>query len=171
MKSLSDQMAVYAAYHRHPVNRAIHFFGIPAIVWSLMVFMAFVPLFSAASMEVTLAHVAVAALLIWYLVLDYALGVAAVLLFTVLMVAALHLDRFGTRMAWWISGSVFVLGWVVQFIGHGVWEKRRPALMDNLTQVFVAPIFLVAETAFAMGLKSELRDEVHRKMKAHLPKK
>ena len=172
MKSLSDQMSVYAAYHRHPVNRAIHFVGIPAIVWSLMVFLGFVTLFEAGGLEVTLALLAVVALMAWYLLLDFPFGVASTALFTVLLVSALHLPRAaGNGTAMWIAGGVFVLGWVVQFIGHAVWEKRRPALMDNLVQVFVAPIFLVAETAFAMGLRPELHDEVRTKMQAHLPKR
>lgn len=33
--------------------------------------------------------------------------------------------------------------WLVQFLGHGVFEKRRPAFTDNLTQVFSAPFFIV----------------------------
>ncbi len=169
MKSLADQMSVYAAYHRHPVNRAIHFVGIPSIVSSLMVFLGFVGPWQVANLEVTAAHVATVLLLGWYLALDFAIGVAAVALFTVLLVAALRLPTvLGTETALTVAGAVFALGWVVQFIGHGVWEKRRPALVDNLFQVFVAPIFLVAETAFALGLRRPLHDEVREKMKAHL---
>jgi len=169
MKSLADQMSVYAAYHRNPVNKAIHMVGIPAIVWSLMVFLALVPLFEAGGIELTLAHVAAVALLAWYLALDYALGVAAVVVFTVLLVTAHQVAAAGAALAWTVGGIAFALGWAVQFVGHGVWEKRRPALMDNLFQVFVAPIFLVAEAAFALGAKKRLRAEVDEKMLAHLP--
>jgi len=28
--------------------------------------------------------------------------------------------------------AVHVFAWVMQFIGHGVFEKRAPALLDNL---------------------------------------
>ncbi|WVZ19083.1 hypothetical protein V8G54_006405 [Vigna mungo] len=36
--------------------------------------------------------------------------------------------------------------WTGQFIGHGVFEKRAPALLDNLTQAFLmAPYFVVLE--------------------------
>ncbi len=169
MKSLSDQMAVYAAYHRHPVNRGIHFLGIPAIVWSIMVFLAFIPLFESAGIAVTGAHVAIVILLAYYLALDFALGVASVVVFTVLLVSALQLVTYDSQLAWMAGADVFVLGWVVQFLGHGVWEKRRPALVDNLFQVFVAPIFLVAATAFGLGLKKQLHAEVSAKMNTHLP--
>ena len=30
--------------------------------------------------------------------------------------------------------SAHVFGWIAQFVGHGVFEGRKPALMDNLLQ-------------------------------------
>jgi uncharacterized membrane protein YGL010W len=39
-----------------------------------------------------------------------------------------------------------VAGWVAQFVGHGVFEGRAPALLDNLVQAFfMAPIFVIME--------------------------
>ena len=40
--SISDALAFYGVYHRNPINQLIHFFGVPAIIWSLMVFLAHV---------------------------------------------------------------------------------------------------------------------------------
>ena len=33
-----------------------------------------------------------------------------------------------------VAWILFVSGWVFQFVGHGLFEKRRPRLMDNLFQ-------------------------------------
>lgn len=36
--------------------------------------------------------------------------------------------------------------WVAQFVGHGVFEGRRPALLDNVAQAFfMAPVFVLLE--------------------------
>ena len=36
--------------------------------------------------------------------------------------------------------------WTMQFIGHGVFEKRAPALIDNLVQaLMMAPYFVLLE--------------------------
>lgn len=164
MKSMAAQMAVYAAYHRHPVNRAIHFVFVPAIAWSLMVALALVPLASLGELQFTVAHVATALLLAYYLALDFPLGVAATAVFTMLLVGALQVAEAGAATALAVAGVLFAASWIVQLLGHGVWEKRRPALADNLFQVFVAPIFLVAEAAFALGLRGPLRTEVHARM-------
>lgn len=165
---------MYSAYHRHPMNRVIHFVFVPAIVWSLMVWLDLVPLgFAVGGADITLAFPIVGALLVWYLMLDFTLGVASVLVFTMLLVSAITMNVAvgDAATSAWIAGGVFVGSWVFQFLGHGVWEKRRPALFDNLFQTLIAPMFLIAETAFAFGLKRKLREDVHGVMQAHLPTK
>merc|ERR1712141_396104 len=52
--------------------------------------------------------------------------------------------------------SAHILGWIAQFIGHGVFEGRKPALMDNLLQgelhkLFAAPMFVTLEVLFMLG--------------------
>ena len=39
-KGITDALAFYGVYHRHPINQFIHFFGVPCIIWSLLVFNA-----------------------------------------------------------------------------------------------------------------------------------
>jgi uncharacterized membrane protein YGL010W len=33
-----------------------------------------------------------------------------------------------------VALGIQVFSWIAQFIGHGVFEKRSPALLDNLVQ-------------------------------------
>ncbi len=168
MKDLAEQMSTYAAYHRHPVNKVIHYIFVPAIVWTLMVFLGLVPLFTISNLSITAAHVLVVAVLGYYLYLDLGLGIANVLFFTILMAGAFAVIDLGAATALWIAGPLFVASWVVQFLGHGVWEKKRPALVDNVFQVFIAPLFVMAEWFFALGLRRELESDVDAKVKAIL---
>jgi uncharacterized membrane protein YGL010W len=46
---------------------------------------------------------------------------------------------------------------VLQFLGHH-YEGKRPALLDNIFQGFIGPMFLVAETLVAMGYRADLAD-------------
>jgi uncharacterized membrane protein YGL010W len=57
---------------------------------------------------------------------------------------------------------LFVGGWALQLWGH-VYEGRKPALVDNLFQIFVAPIFLAAEVFFALGYKPALHAAVQKR--------
>lgn len=40
---------------------------------------------------------------------------------------------------------MFALSWITQFVGHGIFEKRAPALMSNLFFAFIAPFFVTLE--------------------------
>jgi uncharacterized membrane protein YGL010W len=48
---------------------------------------------------------------------------------------------------------VHVGSWIAQFVGHGVFEKRAPALLDNLLYTLAAPLFVVVEIMFELGYK------------------
>jgi uncharacterized membrane protein YGL010W len=50
----------------------------------------------------------------------------------------------------------------LQFIGHGKFEGRKPALLDNLAQaLFLAPLFVWYEILFKLGFYKKLQQEVH----------
>ncbi|KAG6401765.1 hypothetical protein SASPL_138630 [Salvia splendens] len=52
----------------------------------------------------------------------------------------------GTNKNWQVVLVSQLVCWTGQFIGHGVFEKRAPALLDNLAQAFLmAPFFVLLE--------------------------
>jgi uncharacterized membrane protein YGL010W len=169
MKTLVEQMSVYAAYHRDATNKAIHFLFVPLIIWSAMGLLVQIGSWPLGTLEVTVAHVIAVALLAYYLALDFPLGVAMVFLFTVMLVTVLQVQEALASQAWMLFLAVFVGSWIAQLIGHAAFEHRKPALADNVLQVFVAPIFVMAEWAFTLGLRRQLHDDVQRGMVAHLP--
>lgn len=42
-KDAEQSLAFYGVYHRAPWNQAIHFFGVPLIIWTMMIFAAHLP--------------------------------------------------------------------------------------------------------------------------------
>jgi uncharacterized membrane protein YGL010W len=170
MKTLSEQMSVYAAYHNDATNKAIHFVFVPLIIWSAMGLLVQVGTWQLGTLAVTVAHVVAVILLAYYLSLDFPLGVAMVFLFTIMLVTVLQVQQTMGSTAWMLFTAVFVGSWIAQLVGHAAFEHRKPALADNVLQVFVAPIFVVAEWAFALGLRKKLQHEVETGMVQHLPK-
>ena len=161
MKTLEDQMSVYAAYHQDSRNKATHFIGVPAIVLALMIALGWARV-DIGGFALSAAMVATALLLGYYLALDLALGLAMAVVLGLMLWLGDWLARqsFATGMAWF--AVLFVGGWILQLWGHAL-EGRRPALVDNLFQIFVAPIFLAAEVLFVLGYKSALRKRVEEK--------
>ena len=67
---------------------------------------------------------------------------------------------YGATANYWAVG-IFISSWVAQFIGHGVFEGRAPALLDNLVQALVlAPFFVWMEILFSLGYRPELKSRV-----------
>lgn len=55
-----------------------------------------------------------------------------------------------------------IFAWIAQFVGHGVYEGRAPALLDNLVQALVlAPFFVFMEILFKFGYRPELQKRVN----------
>ena len=158
MESLEAQMATYSAYHQDARNKATHFIGVPIIVLSLFIPLAWLRI-ELAGVPISAGMILAAIVLAYYLALDLVLGVAMVLVFALLLEAGEHIAALGPAAGWTWFGVLFVGGWILQLVGH-VFEGRRPALTDNLFQIFIAPIFLCAELFFALGYKPRLHAAV-----------
>lgn len=167
MKPLSEQMAFYAAYHQDWRNRATHFIGVPAIAFAILIPMAWLD-FTFSGVRVSLATAFTFAALLYYVRLDIPLAVVATVIFVPLLATAEWVAVQGVQTGLAVFAVFFVGGWVFQLVGH-VWERRRPALADNLMQIFIAPLFLIAEVFFALGLKKALAARVRDLVPNHLP--
>jgi uncharacterized membrane protein YGL010W len=155
MKTLDQQMAVYAAYHRNRWNKLTHFIGVPAIVFAILIPLSWIPIGDG----ITLAHVFVGAVLAYYFLLDVPLALATTVATGALLGAARLAAETGFSSGWIWFGVFFAGGWILQLVGHA-FEGRKPALADNLFQIFVAPIFLVAEVFFALGFRRDLLEKM-----------
>ena len=150
MSAATDLLVQYAAYHRDRRNIATHFVGIPLIVFAVGALLAR-PAVPVAGWPLTPAALLWAATALWYLTRgNLALGVAVSLVNLGLTLAALPLGHL--PVAQWLAWSLgcFVVGWVIQFIGH-YYEGRKPAFVDDLRGLLVGPMFVTAEGLFALG--------------------
>ena len=158
MKTLVGHLAQYAAYHRDRRNIISHFIGIPMIVLAVTVLLSRpgIPLAG-----LWLSPAALAALLstLFYLRLDVRFG----LLMGGLLGLCLWFSAglaMGSTALWLSTGlGLFVVGWIIQFIGH-FYEGRKPAFVDDLSGLIIGPLFVAAEAAFLLGLRREVEDEV-----------
>lgn len=154
-----SQMAMYTSYHRDPRNRATHFVGIPAIVFSILVALALFRI-SIAGVEVSYALMVALAVLGLWISLDLAIGLGmALFLAPSLLIAEWLAFSSKETSVWSVFAVFFVGGWILQLWGH-VYEGRRPALISNLFQALIGPMFLVAELFFALGWKQDLKRRI-----------
>ncbi|XP_059445530.1 2-hydroxy-palmitic acid dioxygenase mpo1-like [Corylus avellana] len=156
---LEKHFAFYGAYHRNPINIAIHMLFVWPILFTALLILYFTPsLFNLPHIEFSLFGNDVILVLnvgflfamiysVFYVCLDVKAGSLAALLCVICWVASSFIaSQLGFSLAWKVVLVAQLLCWTVQFIGHGIFEKRAPALLDNLVQAFVmAPFFVLLE--------------------------
>ena len=70
-----------------------------------------------------------------------------------------------------IAIGVHIFSWLIQFVGHGVFEGRAPALVDNLLQAaLLAPLFVWLEVLFALGYRPELKSRLDKAVEIDISK-
>jgi uncharacterized membrane protein YGL010W len=158
-----EQLAMYAAYHRDKRNQATHHVGVPLIVYALLVAASQVHLgsvpFGETPLVLSLGTFLLFVLLAFYLSNVMIIGAIAMLIYGILYGVAETVGKSDSETVWTTFAVCFVGGWIIQFLGH-VFEGRKPALFTNLTQIFMAPAFLIAEMLFSLGLEKDLERDV-----------
>ena len=159
MRTATDLLSQYAAYHRDRRNIVSHLVGVPMIVFAIGVLLArpSVPL---AGFLITPAWVVFALAAAWYVTRgSIILGLAVTVVVGLLMLFAHKIET--SWIAWGVG--FFVVGWIIQFVGHW-YEGKKPAFVDDLVGLLVGPMFIVAEAMFALGWNRPLLDEIERRV-------
>lgn len=136
--TLQAHFADYAAYHGTPGNKACHYVAVPLIVLTLFALLAQVELVTIGGFTVTLAEVVIVLATAYYLTLDAPLAL-------LMMAASVLFAWAGRFIPPMIALALFAAAWVLQFIGHYVYEHRSPAFFRNLTHLLVGPLWVLAK--------------------------
>ncbi|PWN47133.1 DUF962-domain-containing protein [Violaceomyces palustris] len=183
---LKRQLAFYGAYHSNPSNVLIHMVGVPIIIFSTSIYLSTTPSlkphlesilpssflhssesllystlpeWSTRNVKLDLSTLFMGSYLLYYFLLD---PLAALLLspiwFSLHHYSNLISSTLPSDQVTKIWSSLFLLGWISQFFGHGYFERRAPALLDNLLgAVVLAPFFVWLEFLFHLGYRTQLQ--------------
>ncbi|OMO82497.1 hypothetical protein COLO4_22937 [Corchorus olitorius] len=132
---LEKNFSSFGAYHSNPINIAIHMlFSWPIFFTAILLLDYTPPLFNLPTST--------------FLFLEaMSTGTLAALLCWVCWIGSNFLaTRLRFSLAWKIVLVAQVVGWTGLSIGHGVFEGRAPALLDNLAQgLIMGPYFVLFE--------------------------
>ncbi|KAF9263680.1 DUF962-domain-containing protein [Marasmius fiardii PR-910] len=168
---VDKQLTFYGAYHSNRTNVLIHILCVPLILWSAQVLLtdlpspAFLPKFHYdinpyLAFDFNIPAVVTAFYITYYFLLE---PFAALLYTPQLALSLLTATAFAQRPDHLSIGwGVHAICWIAQFIGHGVAEKRAPALLDNLLgAVVLAPFFVHLELLFALGYRPDMHKRIN----------
>ena len=138
MREIDRLMSHYGESHQNKMNVLIHTIAVPSIffvtlglVWSIPI-----PEFMAA-VDVTFAHVASIPVLFYYFKLSGPMGAAM----TLLIIASFGLIKLLVALdisVWVFCLGLFVVMWILQFVGHHI-EGKKPSFFEDLRYLLVGP--------------------------------
>ena len=82
-----------------------------------------------------------------------------------------YLTQNFNPIATYVAVGLHIFSWIAQFVGHGKFEGRAPALLDNIVQaVFLAPLFVWIEILFMFGYRPELKSRLDKAVEVEITK-
>merc|ERR1711976_873289 len=156
------------SYHDDLVNKLIHIVCIPLISITLFMIFFFYDTFGTKGAQEGLFDLNLGLVLylftsFLYLNVDLVSGVLSTIFYGIgfLVGRTMYLNAAanGTLDELWRPVLiVHIICWIAQFVGHGVFEKRAPALVDNLLLTLVAPDFVIIEVLFFFGWRKDVEE-------------
>ena len=141
MKTLQQWLDEYSASHRNPHNKLTHWIGIPLIVFAVWCALKAMPL---GNDLINPATASIAIFVGYYLLLSWRLAVGMALLSALFYAGVLALRDLSGASLIWVAAAIFVLGWVLQFIGHHI-EGAKPSFFKDLQFLLIGPLWLLAD--------------------------
>jgi uncharacterized membrane protein YGL010W len=153
---LRRELTIYAESHADRINGVMHILGNPIIFIGVVLPLCLVPV-TVFGIQTSLAPLlAIPALLMW-ITWDFALGLGiAVAAVPLLWIAATIAEKTPVGWVWIIAVALFVLGWVLQIVGHQVFEGAQPTALNNPVQSLIAPMYMVAKLYTSLGFRADL---------------
>ncbi len=152
MKSLDDQLAAYGAHHTKKWTKITHLIGIPAIILGLIVLFTWIRIDFFDRYTIALSWFFVVCTLIYYYMLDVKVaGIMTIIFIPITLLTVWWTGPEPTEASVIVFFVLFVGGWIVQFVGHGI-EKNKPAFLASAFQIFIAPVFITLEILSMCGL-------------------
>ncbi|KAI1336421.1 DUF962-domain-containing protein [Xylariaceae sp. FL0016] len=176
--NLEKQLTFYGAYHDNSINVAIHMVCVPVILFTGFAMAANSGTLIPTPDFLTLPHLdlnlGTLAAIVWgglYVLLEPVAGTALALLCLAATATGNAALSYNTALTNQVAVTLHIVCWLFQFLGHGAFEGRAPALLDNLVQaVFLAPLFVWLELLFKFGYRRELQARVEKAVSLEIAK-
>jgi len=160
MKTLAKELMLYRQYHTQKITKITHFIGVPCLIFALMIFTGWIHIAVPRILDISLVWPLLIALLIHYYRLDVLLAAGLTVILILMTVLSQFISQPEINWAgFFVFLFFFIIGISLQLIGH-YYERKKPALIDNFSQILIAPMFLFAELMFAIGYRQDLQEEM-----------
>lgn len=156
MRKIDLLLAEYGESHRNGTNKLIHWICVPLIFWTILGFISYIPTpniylkyFGFLSVA---SFVALILVTIFYFRLSW--RIALIMIFVMLLMehfVSLANVTFG-KNSWIFYLAIFVITWILQFVGHKI-EGKKPSFLKDLQFLLIGPIWLLSFILKKLGIR------------------
>lgn len=154
MKTATQWLDEYGESHQNPTNKLIHWWCVPAIFWSVVLLLWSIPVPQVMQVHplVNWATLALALAMVFYLTTSVSLSIG-MLIFSGLVVWATHwVATSGVIEPWILGTGIFIVAWILQFVGHNI-EGKKPSFFKDVLFLLVGPAWLMGFVYKKLGIK------------------
>ena len=152
--SIHEWINEYGIYHKNKTNKLIHWFCVPAIMFSLFGLLDLLQFNQTLDLSflnlniianISILNIFILLSIIFYIRLSLTLSLGMII-FSILLVSLIdYFDKFQIIINYklFIYLSIFIAAWIGQFIGHKI-EGKKPAFFKDLQFLLIGPIWLLS---------------------------
>lgn len=141
MKKLSEWVQEYNLSHQNSINQKIHLICVPLIMWATVGLVCSIPAPQVMlGYGLNFGHIFVAFALLFYLTLG-TLPFQIMLLESIIVLSTIVIVKKIGLSIFWVSLVVFVIAWIMQFVGHKI-ERQKPSFFKDIQFLLIGPLWV-----------------------------
>ncbi|MFC5873497.1 Uncharacterized membrane protein YGL010W [Chryseobacterium arachidis] len=156
MRKIDLLFAEYAESHRNSTNKLIHWICVPLIFWTILGFISLIPSgligFRYIGEISYVSLIAMALVTLFYLRLSFLISIIMLIIMTIMESFAYGINIRFEGNSWMVYLGVFIITWILQFVGHKI-EGKKPSFLKDLQFLLVGPIWLLSFILKKLGIK------------------
>jgi Predicted membrane protein len=153
MKKIDLLINEYGESHQNKINKLIHWLCVPAIFFSIVVLVWSIPLGPLNNLKISGFQYINWSTLIMLVVLIYYINLSPILTIGMILFssACLFLTNYLENLIndgliklplWSIGLIIFIIAWIIQFVGHEI-EGKKPSFLKDIQFLLIGPAWLM----------------------------
>ncbi len=154
MKTASEWLSEYGESHQNRTNKLIHWLCVPAIFWSVALMLWSIPVPEAMPLAPWLnwTTLCLAVIMVFYVMTSVVLSIGMLLFSLVVLALTYWVDMTFAVPAWQVGLAIFVVAWILQFVGHKI-EGKKPSFFKDIFFLLIGPAWVIAFIYRKLGIK------------------
>ncbi|MGE4513546.1 Uncharacterized membrane protein YGL010W [Chryseobacterium taeanense] len=156
MRKIDLLFAEYSESHRNSTNKLIHWICVPLIFWTILGFISLIPSKSICFIYIgCISYISIAAMAlvtIFYMRLSFTVSLIMLIIMIIMESFAYGINIRFRENSWLVYLSVFIITWILQFLGHKI-EGKKPSFLKDLQFLLVGPIWLLSFILKKLGIR------------------